>query len=75
MLLKVTLNTTKQTTNNVIVRSCQLFPSTRKLRSTLEKTEGESRMDNPETLGNIGYTRHMTKINKTQHSTENKNGD
>ena len=36
----------------------------------LEKTEGQSRMDNPETE-NIGHTLHRTKTNKIQHNTEN----
>ena len=32
--------------------------------------KGQLRMDNPDT-GNIEYTRHRTKTNKTQHNTEN----
>ena len=36
---------------------------------TLEKTEGQSGMDNPEKLAQIGTTRHSTKSNKTKHTT------
>ena len=34
---------------------------------TLEKTEGAS---NPEITGNIGYTKHTTKTNKTKNTTQ-----
>jgi hypothetical protein len=37
----------------------------------LEKTEGAIKIEQSRETGNIGYTRHRTKINKTTYTTQN----
>jgi len=41
------------------------------LKKTLEKTEGAIKYGQSRETGNIGYTRHKTKANKTKNTTQN----